>query len=134
MSEAVEHAVRQSEWQRQQLMREVAAHHVTERRLLEQGVRFRTTLASIRDAVVATVGDTRTTGLNEVAVARTGWTAANATDHWIETECPEAQAAIDATLARITDADTRFSRGWPVVRVNAQPEGMGQRSGTRGTR
>ena len=134
MSEAVEHALRQAELQRQQLMREVAAHHVTERRLLEQGERFRTTLTGIRDAVVATDVDTRNTGMNAVAKASTGWTAANATDHRIETERPEAQAEVDATLVRITNAVTRFDRDWRVGSVHAQSERMGQRSGTRGTR
>lgn len=134
MFEAVEHALRQSESQRQQLMREAAAHHVTFRRLLEQGARFRTTLASIRDAVVATDVDTRIPCMNAVAEARTGWTAADAKDHRIEAERREAQAEVDATLARITNAVTRFDRDWRMGSVHAQPEGMGQRSGTRGTR
>ena len=134
MSEALEHALRQSEAQRLQLTREVAAYHVTERRLLEQGERFRTTLASIGDAVIATDVDARITGMNAVAEALTGWTAADARDHRIEADRREAQNEVGVILERITDAVTRFDRDWRVIRVHAHPERMCQRSGTRGTR
>jgi len=134
ISEALEHALRKSASQRQQLMREVAAHHVTERRLFSQGARFRTTLASIRDAVVATDVDTRIICMNAVADALAGWTAADARDHRLQADRREAQDEGDATLERITNAVTRVDRDWRVARVIAQPERLGQRSGTKGTR
>jgi len=105
MSEALEHALRQSEAQRQQLLRDVAAHHVTEGRLLEQGERFRTTLASIGDAVIATDVDTRITCMNAVAEALTGWTAADARDH-----------PLDAVF-RIVHETTRSAEERPATRA-----------------
>ncbi len=134
MSEVLEHALRQSESQRQQLVRDIKIHHVTKRRLLEQGERFRTTLSTIGDAVVATDVDTRITCLNAVADALSGPTAVDARDHRLQADRPEAQAEVDATLVRITNAVTRFDRDSRVGSVYAQFKCMGQRSGTRGTR
>jgi len=131
MSEVFDDALQHSESQRQRFVRDFKTHHVTERRLLEQSERFRTTLSTIGDAVVATDVDTR---LNAVADALTRWAAADARDHRLQADLAEAQAEVDATLERITNAATRFDRDWRVGSVYAQPERMAQRSGTGGSR
>jgi len=84
MIESLQNALRQAEAQRRELAQEVAALRATEQVLAEQAERFRTTLASIGDAVITTDIEARITSMNAVAESLTGWTTSDATGQLLD--------------------------------------------------
>jgi PAS domain S-box-containing protein len=88
----------------------ILSQDITDRKVAEETLRkseesFRTTVASIGDAVITTDGEGRVTFLNRVAEAATGWTL------------PEASGKLLDEVFRIINEKTREKTESPVGRV-----------------